>query len=231
MKIKEYEVHPAANLFPMMGEKELAELAKDIWQYGQRIAAVVFDGKLLDGRNRVAACKMAGVAPHYVTLEVCPSPTAFVVSANVHRRHLTAAQKSVLATEVLPLFEAEAKARQRKSADVPNKKVAVREIIPQASKGKATEKAAAAVGVNPRYVSDAKRIKEKSPKTFEKMRSGQISIPEAKKSIFRFPPKQQPEPPMGDEKPDSAQLLQLKIWWNRASKKDRKAFLEYVKTH
>jgi hypothetical protein len=71
---------------------------------------------------------------------------------------------SAIATDALPLFEAEAKARQvRKS---------VKEIIPEQEKGQARDKAAAVLNVNPRYVSDAKAIKEKSPETFEKVRSG-----------------------------------------------------------
>ncbi len=41
--------------------------------------------QLIDGRNRLAACKMAGMTPAYLVLTT--DPTAYILSANVHRRH------------------------------------------------------------------------------------------------------------------------------------------------
>ena len=68
----------------------------------------------------------------------------------------TPEQKAVLALDILPFQEAQAAARRGVRNDI-------REIIPSSEQGKATEKAAAAVGVNPRYVSDAKRIQREAP--------------------------------------------------------------------
>ena len=65
----------------------------------------------------------------------------------------------VVAVKMLPYLEAEAKERQTRKS--------VPERIPEQDKGDARDKAAAAVGVNPRYVSDAKAIKEESPEVFE----------------------------------------------------------------
>jgi hypothetical protein len=77
------------------------------------------------------------------------------------RWQIGSARKSrfVIVTEkVATLFEAEAKERQARQAKAnqPQSKLQNREIIPDSEKGKATEKAASVVGVNPRYVSDAK---------------------------------------------------------------------------
>jgi hypothetical protein len=109
--------------------------------------------------------------------------TSYVLSLNVQRRDLSASQRSAIATDALPLFEAEAKARQSSTL---NRGTAspVKENVPERKKGQARDKAAAALNVNPRYVSDAKAIKGKSPETFEKVRSGEMSIPEAKKQIW-----------------------------------------------
>ena len=78
-----------------------------------------------------------------------------------HRRHLTAGQKAAIAAEALPHFEEEAKKRQiRKPAD------SVVENIPPQNEGKSRDHAAAQVGVNPHYVSDAKKIKDRSQTAF-----------------------------------------------------------------
>lgn len=107
------EAHPAALAFPMMDDAKLAALAADIKAHGQNEPIVIFDGLLLDGRNRFAACGIAGVSPKLRTLSDCDSPTAFVLSANQHRRHMTPVQLAALAQSpaILDGFRAEAKAR------------------------------------------------------------------------------------------------------------------------
>ena len=59
-----HKAHPAAELFPLMDKAELKELAADIKKNGL-IAGIVRDkdGVILDGRNRLAACRVAGVEP------------------------------------------------------------------------------------------------------------------------------------------------------------------------
>ena len=81
------------------------------------------------------------------------------------RRHLTQTQKAAIAVELLPELEAEAETRRKLTEGKPSSKL-VEKIPPvsEALKEKSREKAAATVGVNPRYVSDAKRMKEQSPK-------------------------------------------------------------------
>ena len=82
-------VHPAANIFPMMDEKRLAELALDIQQNGQREAIRLLAGEVLDGRNRLAACKRANVQPHFADVDADVNPWVYVWSLNGQRRDLT----------------------------------------------------------------------------------------------------------------------------------------------
>lgn len=93
---------------------------------------------------------------------------------------LSASQRAAIATEALPLFEAEAAERKKKLSGTrsnPGEKKEVREKVPLPDEtGKATEKAAAAVGANPRYVSDAKKIKEEAPAVFEQVLAGKKRI-------------------------------------------------------
>ena len=62
-----YTVHPAAELFPMMGGEALQALADDIREHGQREPVILYHGAVLDGRNRLRACELAGVEPRFVT--------------------------------------------------------------------------------------------------------------------------------------------------------------------
>ena len=92
-------IHPAADLFPMMGNQELAALAADIRSSGLRESIkLAEDGSVLDGRNRLAACKLAKVEPVFETLLV-DDPVAYVVSANVMRRNLSKQQTAIAAAE------------------------------------------------------------------------------------------------------------------------------------
>jgi hypothetical protein len=75
---------------------------------------VVHEGKILDGRHRYLACLAKGVPPRFRPYAgECGSPLAFVVAKNVHRRHLTESQRAFLAARLKPLFEEDARQRQR----------------------------------------------------------------------------------------------------------------------
>jgi hypothetical protein len=170
--IKDYEIHPAAKLFPMLEPAELKELAEDIRAHGLINSIILFEGKILDGRNRLVACGMAEVDPHFECFRMDISPVKYVISQNLKRRHLNANQRGAVATEALPLLEAEAKERQTRG---------VTEKIPEG--GEAREKAAEMFDVNPHYVSDCKRIKEESPEVFEQIKAGEKTIAQAKSDM------------------------------------------------
>ena len=93
------KVHPAADAFPMMPEDELAKLTEDIKANGMRFPITLDkDGGLLDGRNRLEALKRAGLDfPSGQTQTYRgDDPVGFIVSANIHRRHLTKQQQADL---------------------------------------------------------------------------------------------------------------------------------------
>src|SRR3954464_9583028 len=94
--------HPLADLFPLMSDVELQELASDIKARGLLKPVVLHEGKILDGRNRYLACKMAGVEAMTVTFRpelLNQTPEEFVYSRNVVRRHLTPSQRAAMAAE------------------------------------------------------------------------------------------------------------------------------------
>jgi len=94
-------IHPAALLFPELPADELKDLADDIKKNGQMYRIIVQDGKILDGRNRLKACKLAGVEPEFTRPVDRVDPLDFVLSSNLHRRHLTPAQRREVIAAVL----------------------------------------------------------------------------------------------------------------------------------
>ena len=105
-------VHPAADLFPPLTKGDLEELSRDIKENGLHRSCHIIaneDGRpvLLDGRNRLDALERIGeeiTLDNTVIFEQLPAdvdPYAFVISANIHRRHLTGEQKRELIGKLL----------------------------------------------------------------------------------------------------------------------------------
>src|SRR5437899_10114338 len=85
--------HPLADIFPLMEGEEFDALVADIKANGLREDIVLYEGMILDGRNRYRACLAAGVPPVYLDCDNWfTDPAAYVISANLHRRHLTPEQ-------------------------------------------------------------------------------------------------------------------------------------------
>jgi hypothetical protein len=64
---------------------------------------VLLDGQsvLVDGRNRREACRRAGVIPDYVLLDG-QDPVAYILSANINRRHMTKGQRAIVVAKIYP---------------------------------------------------------------------------------------------------------------------------------
>ena len=105
-------VHPAAAIFPMMSDEELDDLAADIKANGQVHDIIVDDGTLIDGRNRLVACKRAGVKPRFGKLNGI-SAEAYILSANINRRHMTQVQSAMVVAMMYPEPQIGGKGRSR----------------------------------------------------------------------------------------------------------------------
>jgi ParB-like chromosome segregation protein Spo0J len=92
--------HPLADIFPLMEGEEFDALVVDIKAHGPVEPIVMHEGMILDGRNRYRACLDAGVQPTFTSFRG-DDPAAYVISANIHRRHLTAEQKRDLVAKLL----------------------------------------------------------------------------------------------------------------------------------
>lgn len=101
------DAHPAAAIFPLMEGAEFDALVEDIRAHGLREPVVVHDGLVLDGRNRLRACEQVGLAPVTTTWDGDGSPEDYVVSKNLHRRHLTDSQRGLIAATLATRTKAE----------------------------------------------------------------------------------------------------------------------------
>lgn len=93
--------HPYADQFPMLPDAELADLAESIRENGLRQPIVVTtDGLILDGRNRYAACEMAGVEAVTVVYDG-DDLAEYVIDCNVTRRNMSTGARAMATALVL----------------------------------------------------------------------------------------------------------------------------------
>lgn len=93
------EDHPIAAIFPLLPEHELEALAEDVKERGVEVPIVLYEGKILDGRNRYRAAMQSGV--HFQTnYYTGDNPVKYVLSLNLHRRHLTESQRQMVAAKI-----------------------------------------------------------------------------------------------------------------------------------
>ena len=88
--------HPLADVDPLIDGADYAALVENIRVRGLRERVVLYQGKILDGRNRARACAEAGVDLLFTEMSFGSDAdaTAYLDSANLHRRHLTLEQKN-----------------------------------------------------------------------------------------------------------------------------------------
>jgi len=170
---KEYEFHPIANIFPLMEGEEFKALVEDIKANGLREPITLYEGKILDGRNRYRAVMDAGLQYRLKDQDFKPytgtKPLEFVISANVHRRHLDTSQRALTAARLVT----------SKLGDN------------QYRGGVTIEAAAKMLNVSEALVKDAKEVLEKAaPELLEKVQQGKARI-SAVKPVLDKPKEQQ----------------------------------------
>ncbi|MBP3959580.1 hypothetical protein J8F10_30415 [Gemmata sp. G18] len=102
VKVTHYEFHPIAERYPLLSGEEYETFKDSLGANGQKVEIELFEGKILDGRNRYRACVDLGIEPK-VKVFVGTANEAAVHSdvLNLDRRHLTREQKrAVIAYKV-----------------------------------------------------------------------------------------------------------------------------------
>lgn len=155
-------IHPAAEIFPLIEGASLVDLANDIKANGLREPVTLHpDGRILDGRNRYRACGLVGVEPSFRTWNGEGSPVAYVVSLNLHRRHLDASQLAMVGERI-------ANMRQGERTD----------LEPSANLQKvAIEEASDLVNVSPRSIHYAREVRNHgTPELVQAVERGEVAV-------------------------------------------------------
>jgi ParB-like nuclease domain len=99
--------HPIAEIFPMMVGEAFDALVNDIRQYGQREPIIMLAGVIIDGRNRLRACRQLGVEPRVIEWKGQGDVAQFIISANLHRRQLSTSQRAMVAAKLANIARGE----------------------------------------------------------------------------------------------------------------------------
>lgn len=118
----EYEFHPASDLFPLMVGEEFHSLIEDIRRQNLLEPIKLYEGKILDGRNRYKACLEAGKEPCFVDLPEDINPWEYVWSENAERRHLQEGQKAIIRLFQLGASEVWEGEKQRRKEEANRKR-------------------------------------------------------------------------------------------------------------
>lgn len=166
-----YKAHPLAETFGIADDEKIEEMADSIRKIGQINPILLIDELVLDGRDRLRACKLAGVEP---TVRQYDGPRDFVALQNVvnalnrDRKHFSKSQLAMAAFRQTSLA-------QEKAPEL-------FEVPPDAEgNGKATLKAAAeTLGVSERMVDLASTVSRSGAAALVKaVEEGKVSVVDA----------------------------------------------------
>lgn len=169
--MKAYELHPLCTLFPRLAGAEFDALRDDIKANGLREPITLHEGMILDGGNRYRACVEAGVAPEFRQFKG-GNLVSFVLSANLHRRHMTAGQQAAIVASAQDWAKAQTVGKPKSGNVAPLATVAAR---------------AAQSGASERTQKMADKVAKADPALAKKVAHGEVSLPKAVQQIT--PPK------------------------------------------
>lgn len=195
---EERQFHPVADIFPMMSEREFADLVEDVAANGLRESIWLHgDGRIIDGRNRYRACIQAGVEPVFRTYSGDDAGlVGFVVSLNLHRRHLNESQRAMIAARIAnmsvgrPAVNASIEAfTQADSLLERESSTTETAAVPAVTQAQAAE----LLNVSRTGVQRAHKVQEQAvPELIEKVDAGRISVSTAA-AIAEAPAEEQRE--------------------------------------
>ena len=199
----DFPAHALAAAFPLLTGDEFEALVADVKAYGVRDPVTLWAGEILDGRNRVAAAKVAGVTT-LKTIRFKGSDAEalyFVTSANLTRRHLSTSQRALIAAELANIRAGEFAGNQH--VDEPSANLQT-PLVSQATASKALR-------VSTRSVATATKIKKKAePALLEDVKQGRVTLNAAERALRAAKPTAAATEPKISEKPTVSKKPKLR---------------------
>ena len=173
-----FTIHPLAEKFPEMPQKDFDELKESIRKHGLFEPIIVnANGQILDGRHRYKALielgfglKVYQSTLSFGDIQTKDKPLSeepFIYDANMKRRHLTESQRSTVAAEFANMCQGE------------RTDLEPSDNCPKVSQ----ERAGELFNVSSKSVGRAKKVKAKDPEAFAKVKAGDLSLNAAAKSV------------------------------------------------
>lgn len=178
--------HELAEFYPMQDAARYAELVDGMRKSGYRneFPIVIFEGKILDGRNRYRAAIEAGIEPYMVQFSG-DDPIDFVIQANSNRRDLTKDQRGAIGLALVKYKNEQGKknmvAGGKIGAEITNRGLvnSPNPVIPI----NARREAAALVGVSENTMRAVIQIEKEQPTLIEKIARGEMTVRQAQDII------------------------------------------------
>jgi ParB-like chromosome segregation protein Spo0J len=200
--VTDLKPHPYADMFPHMQDEDFKGLVASIRKDGLEEPIVTYEGKILDGRNRYAACAEAAVKPTSIEYEGT-DPLEFVLRKNLHRRQLQTSQRAMVAAKMANL-------KNGQRAD---------EVS-----GTSIDVAAKAFNVGRASVDRARIVLARGDEELIRaVENGEKSISAAAKQVAQAT--KPATPPFSDDEVESQRLLKL---WVKTGKEGQKLFLKAI---
>lgn len=171
--------HDYANRFPMLDAAAQDALRADVQEYGVREPVILFGGRILDGRNRYMAARDLGQDFPVADFEGAEAEAlSYVLSTNLHRRHLTESQRAAVAAKLANMKPG--------NPDFSNSA-----NLPDSAPALSQAQAADMLNVSERSVRTAKAVIEQgAPELVAAVEKGEVSV-SAAASVAELPPDEQ----------------------------------------
>jgi hypothetical protein len=218
-----YPLHPfiAALNLPRLEGEELAAIVDSVAEQGVIKPLEIWDGHLIDGRERQFAVEVLRARGILRELPIDEwdgqgSLIARWAALNLHRRHLDASRRAMLAAQIPDVLEAEARMRPEAASFLAGLAGNGAELVPRPETPVKTPKspqewAAGLMQVSARYVRLARQVaREGSDELVKAVKTGKVSLRRGAR-LTELPPQQQLEAIAGQRKKARATIAGAKI--------------------